>query len=122
MSTREIIVIIGCLFLGYWLVNKYLDKNTTPNFRWKGFKRNEEPTQSNTNASDDEYSNDYIRQNWFVILDISREASPDKIASAYKLKISQYHPDKVERLGPEFRELAERKAKQINAAYKFARM
>ncbi|MHC1769408.1 MAG: DnaJ family molecular chaperone [Verrucomicrobiia bacterium] len=30
----------------------------------------------------------------------------------------QYHPDNVASLGPELRELAERKAKQINEAFR----
>jgi DnaJ-domain-containing protein 1 len=31
--------------------------------------------------------------------------------------MSQYHPDKVNSLGPEFRELAESKSKEINRAF-----
>ena len=51
------------------------------------------------------------------------EGSPDKlqIRKAYKEKMSQYHPDKVSQLGIEIRELADRKSKQINKAYRFLR-
>jgi DnaJ-domain-containing protein 1 len=122
MTTKEIVVIIGCLFLGYWLANKYLDKSGSTTFKWKGFQGNTEANNSSSKTSEDEYSNEYIQQHWFTILGISRDASPDQIAFAYKQKISQYHPDKVDKLGPEFRELAEKKAKQINAAYKYGRM
>lgn len=31
--------------------------------------------------------------------------------------MSQYHPDKVASLGPELRDLCERKTKEINTAY-----
>ncbi len=57
----------------------------------------------------------------FRILGI--EGSPDQsaIRKAYKEKMSQYHPDKVSQLGVEIRELADRKAKQINKAYRFLR-
>ena len=34
--------------------------------------------------------------------------------------MSEYHPDKVASLGKEIRELAERKSKEINAAYRDA--
>jgi DnaJ like chaperone protein len=122
MTTKEIVVIIGCLFLGYWLVNKYLNNNRSTAFNWKGFKPNQDTDSTSSNSPHDEYSNDYIKENWFVILEVTRDAPPDQIALAYKQKISQYHPDKVDKLGPEFRELAEKKAKQINAAYKFGRM
>ena len=37
--------------------------------------------------------------------------------SAYRKLVQQYHPDKVANLAPEFRELAERRMKEINAAY-----
>lgn len=51
------------------------------------------------------------------------EGSPDQlqIRKAYKEKMSQYHPDKVSQLGIEIRELADRKSKQINKAYRFLR-
>ncbi len=56
---------------------------------------------------------------WFDVLDVSSAANFDEIKAAYKKKISQYHPDKVSKLGPEFQEIAERKSKEINAAYEF---
>lgn len=51
------------------------------------------------------------------VLDVARGASREEIRSAYQAKISQYHPDKVASLGPELQALAERHAKEINAAY-----
>jgi DnaJ-domain-containing protein 1 len=33
--------------------------------------------------------------------------------------MTEYHPDKVASLGPELRALAEKKSKEINAAYEF---
>ena len=53
------------------------------------------------------------------MLEISSSAEFDEIKAAYKKKIWQYHPDKVSKLAPEFKELAERKSKQIHAAYEF---
>ena len=56
---------------------------------------------------------------WFEILEVSKTATLGEIKAAYKRKISQYHPDKVSMLGHEFQAIAERKSKEINAAYKF---
>jgi len=43
----------------------------------------------------------------------------DDVKSAYRTLIAQYHPDKVSRMGDEIREVAERKAKEINESYDF---
>ena len=44
-----------------------------------------------------------------------------KIKTTYRNVIAQYHPDKVSALGAEIREVAEKKAKEINQAYEFFR-
>jgi DnaJ-class molecular chaperone len=44
------------------------------------------------------------------VLEISSSAEFDEIKAAYKKKIWQYHSDKVSKLAPEFKEMAERKS------------
>ena len=51
------------------------------------------------------------------ILHLSGDATKDQIRKAYLDAIKQYHPDNFAGFGPEFRELAEEKSKQINLAY-----
>jgi DnaJ-class molecular chaperone len=53
----------------------------------------------------------------YEVLQVQRAASQEEITSAYRRMVQQYHPDKVANLAPEFRELAERRMKEINAAY-----
>jgi preprotein translocase subunit Sec63 len=55
--------------------------------------------------------------NPYVVLDIPESASMDEIEQAYRRKISDYHPDKVANAAPELKELAEQRAREINAAY-----
>jgi DnaJ domain len=57
---------------------------------------------------------------WSMVLDISADASMEEIRAAYLTRINEYHPDKVAALGKEIREVAERKSKEINAAYSVA--
>lgn len=51
------------------------------------------------------------------ILQLDRSFTTEQLRAAYRQRMSQYHPDKVSSLGPEFRELAERKSKEINRAF-----
>jgi len=50
-------------------------------------------------------------------LGVTREATDAEIDLAYRRLISQYHPDKLAGAAPELRAQAEKKARQINAAY-----
>jgi DnaJ like chaperone protein len=54
----------------------------------------------------------------YEILNVSPYATLQDIKSAYRKLATQYHPDKVACLAPEFQELANRIMKEINKAYK----
>ncbi len=58
---------------------------------------------------------------WSKILGVSPHASEMDIKAAYRSLMSKYHPDKVESLGDEFKEIARSKSQEINAAYDQAR-
>jgi hypothetical protein len=53
------------------------------------------------------------------ILGLTRYPTPEVLKQAYRDRIREYHPDKVAHLGSELRQLAERKAKEINAANEY---
>jgi hypothetical protein len=53
----------------------------------------------------------------YKILDIPPGATQEQIRSAYKKLAHMYHPDKVQGLAPEYRQIADQKMKAINAAY-----
>ncbi len=55
------------------------------------------------------------------ILEVSANASFEEVKVAYKMKIKEYHPDKVATLGKELQDLAAKKTSAINAAYNFFR-
>ena len=51
------------------------------------------------------------------ILEIEPGASEEEIQKAYKRQLSKYHPDRVNHLGKELRDLAHQKTIQIQQAY-----
>jgi preprotein translocase subunit Sec63 len=53
----------------------------------------------------------------YAVLNISTNATQDEVTTAYRKMAQMYHPDKVAGLAPEYREIAEKKMKDINAAY-----
>jgi len=57
-------------------------------------------------------------QNNHDILGVSPTSSKEDIKKAFKNAVKKYHPDKVQHLGEEFRQLAEEKMLLINKAYK----
>ncbi|HEY3444994.1 MAG TPA: J domain-containing protein [Myxococcales bacterium] len=53
----------------------------------------------------------------WIVLGIHRGAQFDEVKKAYRALITQYHPDKVAHLAPEFKKLAEERTREINIAY-----
>jgi hypothetical protein len=58
-----------------------------------------------------------LKDKYALILGLGGNFTIDDIKRAYRRSALQNHPDKVSNLAPEFRELAERKMKEINKAY-----
>ena len=58
----------------------------------------------------------------YKILEIERGASQQEIKTAYRQLAGKYHPDKVEHLGEEFKQLAEKRFKEIQQAYQELRV
>jgi DnaJ-domain-containing protein 1 len=55
----------------------------------------------------------------YEVLEVQPGSSMLQIRRAYQAKVQQYHPDQVAHLGSELREVAERRTKEINAAYNY---
>lgn len=53
----------------------------------------------------------------FEVLELSPQANKEEIEAQYRKLMSQYHPDKVNHLGPELQKTAHQKTLEIKAAY-----
>lgn len=54
----------------------------------------------------------------YSVLGVSPSASREAIQAAYRLRMKEYHPDKVAHLGEDLQVLAHEKSQQIQRAYK----
>jgi hypothetical protein len=78
--------------------------------------RDDEYEGEEYNGATDEDDEPEEAKPWYEILGVSPTASPQEINIAHREHIKTCHPDLVAGLDPEFRELAEAKAKALNAA------
>ena len=128
MSSSDILMILGCLVIGYFGVSLVMRKPGPPPAAPPA-----PPPQSQSpfghpfhkpqfNAPPPVQPPPPAPPHWSSVLEIPRGADADQIREAYRRLISQYHPDKVASLGRELQELAEAKSKAITIAYQEALM
>jgi hypothetical protein len=86
-------------------------------WRQKVRSRGEERTRGNTGTT-----NNAEPRPWWEVLEISERSPFEDVKTAYRTKIKECHPDKVMGLAREFQELADRKTKEINLAFRQARI
>ena len=53
----------------------------------------------------------------YAVLGIASGASDEELEQAYRRRMSEYHPDRVASAAKEIRDMADRRAREINQAY-----
>ena len=53
----------------------------------------------------------------YALLGIDASASDEELEQAYRRRMSEYHPDRVANAAKEIRDIADRRAREINQAY-----
>ena len=95
----------------YWLTWKEKPKQPVPGQQPQETSRGQARTRPRAQ------SKAVHRKGPYEILGVSSRATLDEVTRAYHREARKNHPDKVATMGPEFRDLAERKMKELNAAY-----
>jgi uncharacterized membrane protein YkvA (DUF1232 family) len=98
---------IALLLLAYWFVTRVLPGGYRQNGSYHSGGTGQEESKPRAGVEKDPYE----------ILDVSRNATPEEIKSAYRKKAQRYHPDRVAHLGDEFQQLAKQKFQEIQKAY-----
>jgi len=112
MTKPEYLVIALGLLAGYWMVSSFMSGS-----------KDKSGHHDSAFISGDDIDIELAKagaSDWSVILDISPSATVEEIRKAYKVQMSKYHPNKVAALGVELRQLADKKSKEINIAYRRA--
>ena len=122
MSPAEVLVSVICVVVGYWLVSTLMKPGPTVRSGEKASRRAPPPGASAPPPGADRAggasaASAAANEAWHQVLGVSRNATHAEVAAAYRARISEYHPDKVAKMGAEIRAVAERKSKQINVAY-----
>jgi hypothetical protein len=98
---------IAVLGLLWWYLSRYRKKR----YRYEGPFREQEQTSRGPRKQES------FQKNAYSVLGVDRDASPEEIKQAFRKLANKYHPDKVSHMGDEFRELAEKRFKEIQEAY-----
>lgn len=110
------LIILGAL---YWYHFIYRPAKAKERYERANYQKSGEGQERAYQESQDtgERNNRFSRHDPYEILGISRNASKEEIKNAYRKLAGKYHPDKVNHLGDEFKELAEERFKEIQEAY-----
>jgi DnaJ-domain-containing protein 1 len=123
MRSTELLVAVGGLVVGYWVISMLMSRRTRRTAAPGGASETADGPFSGDQPADGRVGgrdSDWIRANWHEVLGVSPNASIEVVKSAYRLRAQQYHPDKTERLGPELKSLAMQKMQELNVAYTWA--
>lgn len=60
-----------------------------------------------------------LEKRYLNILGLQGKLKVDDIKKAYRKKIAEYHPDKVQNMAPEIRKLAELRTSELTEAYAY---
>jgi DnaJ-domain-containing protein 1 len=114
MTPWQVAIIVGCAVIGFIVVSLIVEAAG-----WKA-KPADRPGNDFGNGSSRSGDEPARQATWFEVLGVQPTASIDEIKAAFRQRARQYHPDRVEGLGPELREIAEKRMKQLNEAYNCA--
>ena len=104
MSTVEIVVGLGGLLAGCWLVSAFID----------GSRRRTPPADED--GSTLHKTREAAEAVWWDVLGVTESATDAEVRLAYKRGMALCHPDRVAHLSADMQALANRQAQILNAA------
>lgn len=114
---------VAIVSLLWWYFSRYLKKRYARSgyagqgYRYSSGQRKEYSSQDAGDRSREYFDSAGPPKDPHAVLGVPAGASAEEIKQAYKRLAGKYHPDKVQYLGEEFQELAEKRFKEIQEAY-----
>jgi DnaJ-class molecular chaperone len=109
----EILIILAVIY--YALLIKRITEKKRKGYPAESSGKGGKKGKQEAGSAEDQHQDPY------EILHVEKNATRDELSSAYRKIVKMYHPDRIAGLAPEYREIAERKMKLINAAYRNAK-
>jgi DnaJ-domain-containing protein 1 len=119
VTPAEVVVIVVGLIAGYWVISRLLGAMQL-RLKPESARDGAEGGAHVHGGGAREIDSQWIRAHWHEVLGVRATATIDQIKAAYRAKITQYHPDRTEGLGPELRSIALRRTQELNIAYTWA--
>ena len=115
----RLLLLAFLLLLGLLLVQQIM-------WAWRGARPNNGKRADDTQRSKGQQRRERRqatppRAPWWKVLGVSQEATLEEINRHYRQAMRMYHPDKVAGMAPEIIALAERRTKELNAAFSEAK-
>ena len=108
-------IIMVIIFGVFILLSFYYRQNLSRHF---GEGDNSDKKEKDKEDEEYEYEDDRDKD-YGKILNLKGKVDLNAIHKAYRNKIKEYHPDKIETMADELKELALKRTKEINEAYKY---
>jgi ABC-type Zn2+ transport system substrate-binding protein/surface adhesin len=135
-------VVIVVAFIGGYLIVSFLasrmktaqpftrddrDTNESPKTKadrgsGQGYQREHESSKGDHERSEqreEKWETFSEERKYALILGLGERITPSDVKTAYRDLLAKYHPDKVNHLGEEFKQIAEKKTKEIVQAYQY---
>tara|TARA_Y100000590_G_scaffold34037_1_gene37233 strand:+ start:1030 stop:1407 length:378 start_codon:yes stop_codon:yes gene_type:complete len=114
LGISEIIIII--IVLSAFLIFK---KSKGKKNQFKEGKQNNRSEEQKEKKQENKRNSSEKESYYAVVLGLKGEVNKEEIKRAYRKKMNEYHPDKVNKLGQKLKKLALEESQKINEAYEY---
>ncbi len=112
---KLLLIILGIL---WWFYRGYKKRPQSNSRTYTGQAGQGSQRQTGSSYREGPHQGQTEPQDAYDVLGVERGASQEEVKQAYRRLANRYHPDKVAHLGKEFQDLAEKRFKEIQSAYR----